>query len=70
MGGDMTDRIKGLTVLLEPDKREDDAQAIIDAIRMIRGVVSVKTHVTDVDHHFAVDTARRELVNKLWEVLK
>ena len=66
----MTDRIKGLTVLLEPDKREDDAECIINAIRMIKGVVSVESHVADIDHHLAVDTARRELANKLWDVLK
>jgi hypothetical protein len=66
----MTDRIKGLTVLLEPDKRDDDAQCIIDAIRMIKGVVSVKSHIADMDHHLAVETARRELTNKLWDALK
>lgn len=32
----MTDRIKALTVLLEPDVREDDCQEIIRAIQMIR----------------------------------
>lgn len=66
----MTDRIKGLTVLLEPDKRDDDAEYIINAIRMIKGVVSVKSHIADMDHHFAVETARRELTTKLWDVLK
>ncbi len=66
----MTDRIKGLTVLLEPDKRDDDAEYIINAIRMIKGVVSVKSHIADMNHYFAVETARRELTQKLWEALK
>lgn len=66
----MTDRIKGLTVLLEPDKRDDDAEYIINAIRMIKGVVSVKAHVADMNHHLAVETARRALMDKLRDVLK
>ena len=66
----MTDRIKGLTVLLEPDKRDDDAEYIINAIRMIKGVVSVKSHIADTDHHLAVETARRELTTRLRDVLK
>jgi hypothetical protein len=65
----VTDRLKGLTVTLEPNLRDDDAQPIIDAIKLLRGVVSVKTHVADLDHHFAVETVRRDLGAKLWEVI-
>ena len=66
----MTERIKGLTVLLETDKRDDDAEYIINAIRMIKGVVSVNAHIADTDYYLAVETARRELTNKLRDVLK
>lgn len=38
----MTDRYSGFAVVLERDIREDDAQAIIDAIKMIRGVAAVE----------------------------
>jgi hypothetical protein len=66
----MTDRIKGLTVTIEADIREDDCEeTIINAIRMIRGVQSVQTHVADMDHHFAVETARSQLVGQLRDVL-
>jgi hypothetical protein len=37
----MTDRLKGLTVVLDKDYRTDDAEAIINAIGMIRGVGKV-----------------------------
>ena len=57
----MTDRIKGLTVTLQPNLREDDAQAVIEAVKMIKGVVDVETHVADVHHHMAVATARMEM---------
>jgi hypothetical protein len=66
----MTDRIKGLTVTLRPDLREDDAQAIISAIGLLQGVISVTTHVVDLNHHFAVDQARAELRAMLREVLR
>lgn len=38
----MTDRIHSLTVTLERDMREDDAQALIDAIRMIKEGIKVQ----------------------------
>ena len=57
----MTDRIKGLTITLQPNIREDDAQYIINAIQMIKGVIDVDTHVADVDHHMAVANARMEM---------
>ena len=66
----MTDRLKGLTVTLEPNIREDDAQAIIDAIKMIKGVSDVATHVADIHHHMAVTTARQEMLTELYTVCK
>lgn len=66
----MTDRIKGLTVTLEPNVREDDAQAIIDAIRQLRRVASVDAHVEDANHHMAVQQAKHEFRMKLHELFK
>lgn len=43
----MTDRFHSLQVVLEKDVREDDAQAICDAISQIRGVQAVTGLVTD-----------------------
>lgn len=65
----MTDRLKGLTVLLDRDIREDDAAPIIAAIQMIKGVASVQTHVADPDHYLAVETARWELRKEIWKVV-
>ena len=65
----MTDRIFAYTVILEQEIREDDAEAITQAIKMIKGVAKVVPQVTDAGHYFAVETARRELTEKLWEIL-
>ena len=70
----MSDRIKGLTVTLKDNFHDDDAQGVIDAIRLLRGVVSGHSHIADAGHHFAVETAKNDLRNKmrdvLWPVIK
>jgi hypothetical protein len=65
----MTDRYFALTVTLDHATRDDDAQPIIDAIKMIRGVQEVVPHVANVELHWAKETAVRELTKKLWSVL-
>lgn len=65
----MTDRIHSLTVVLEKDYRDDDVKEIVNAIRMIRGVLSVKSHISDFQDHMAQERVRQELGEKLWEIL-
>lgn len=65
----MTDRYNALTVVLEHDIRDDDAQALIAAIGQLRGVLSVKGNVADVSAHVAVERARSDIGQKLMEVL-
>ena len=66
----MTDRLKGITVLFDREIREDDAQCIIDAVKMIKGVASVRQHVVDPSHWLAVSKAKHELTEKIWKVLR
>lgn len=65
----MTDRYNAVTVVLEQDMREDDAESLINAIRHLRGVISVTGNVTEVADHIAQSRARRELEQRLWEAL-
>lgn len=65
----MTDRLYALTVVLEADMREDDAQALISAIGQLRGVLSVTGEISDASVHAAQERARRELGQKLWDVI-
>jgi len=47
----MTARVKGFTVTLEKDIREDDFQRILEAVEMIKGVMHVEPSlVTGNDH--------------------
>lgn len=66
----MTERLNALTVVLSQDIREDDAQAIIDAIKMIRGVASVEGNVVDINSHIAYTRARNDLTQKLFDALQ
>ena len=66
----MTDRLCALTVVLDGTIREDDAERIMDAIGMIKGVAEVRPVVADSQAHWAKTMALRELELKLWNVLK
>ena len=65
----MTDRYYALTVVLERDIREDDAESLIDAIKMIRGVLDVTPHVSDRALHTAERRVRRDIEERLYAVL-
>ena len=65
----MTDRYNALTVVLEKDIRDDDAEALLAAIRQLRGVLSVSGNVADMGDHIAQERARRDHGEKLWRVL-
>ena len=61
----MTDRYHSLTVVLKQDMRADDAQALIDAILMLKYVASVTGEVADIASHMAEERARMALGTKL-----
>ncbi len=66
----MTDRISGYVITLDKDMREDDAEAITNAIAYLRHVVSVQPVVADVGIMIAESRAKNELRMKLFEALK
>lgn len=66
----MTDRFSTLTVVLERDTRDDDAEALIMAIKMLRGVLSVKGNVANSGEFLAQERARQEIEGKIWEALR
>ena len=66
----MTDRYKSLIVGLEHDIREDDAQSIIQAIRMLRGVLRVEGQISNGDDWLAEERAKHELRRKMIDLLE
>lgn len=65
----MTDRYNTLTVALDRDIREDDAEHLIAAIKMLKGVLAVEGNLADHDAWLAEHRIRRDLSDKLWAVL-
>jgi len=43
----MTDRHSGYVIALAEDIREDDAEAVLTALRMVKGVMSVTPIISD-----------------------
>lgn len=60
----MTDRHAGYIIVLEKDIRKDDAQAVIEALKMVRHVASVEPIISTIGHHIAVSRFRVETATK------
>lgn len=65
----MTDRINALTVVLKDDVREDDVEPLMNAIRLLQGVVSVSMHVADIGGHIAKERAKAYYRDKIIDIL-
>ena len=66
----MTDRHAGYIVTLAENTREEDAEAILTAIGMIKGVLSVTPVVGDINLILAQERVRHDLSRKLLEILR
>lgn len=65
----MTERFHSLTVALTHDIREDDVEALMNAIRCLQGVVAVEGIVADPVSMMAEARALQELRAKLTGIL-
>lgn len=66
----MTDRIRHVTITLDQDYRDDDVRVILDAIKMIKGVGSVKTKVVDMPEILAREAVRVDLEGKMYKAIE
>jgi hypothetical protein len=66
----MTERHAGYIVTLADDIREDDAEHILTALRMISGVVSVKVVAADFEMRMARDRVHSEVRGKVLRLLE
>ena len=65
----MTDHYYSIGVVLEKDIRDDDAECILNAIRMVKGVLSVEPNIADLQSAMAESRARKDIADKIWEIL-
>lgn len=61
----MTDSFNALTVSLSRDIRDDDAEVIINAIKMIRGVEDVTGNIVDHDSYVVESRYKSKLISTL-----
>ena len=66
----MTDRYNALVVVLDREMRSDDAEATINAIGMIKGVLSVTPNIVDIGSYTAEMHAKRILEGKILDIFK
>jgi hypothetical protein len=66
----MTTRHSGYVVVLGEDLREDDAEATVAALRLIRGVRDVTPIVSTPEIHIAEARARLDLVDRMSAALR
>ena len=66
----MTDRHAGYIVILDHDTREDAAEHIINALRMVRGVVDVQPVTANLDERIAEVRVGARLRTLLYETLE
>lgn len=66
----MTDRLEGVMVTFEKPTRDDDSEATIAAIRQIKGVLAVTPILQTGESGMVGIRIRRELIDRLYEVLK
>lgn len=65
----MTDRFNSLTVVLEKNIRDDDADGIISAIKHIKGVLTVTGNVSDLSEFVAESRIRHEIYMEIINIL-
>lgn len=66
----MTDRYKGFTVALKADLRSDDAETVIKAIGMIKGVLSVDPILATSEDGIIEMRTKNELMDRIFNILK
>lgn len=66
----MSDRIKGLTVVLDNDYREEDIEMIKELILQIKGVKTVEESIVSVDDLINRSRITIEIKEKIYDFLK
>jgi len=66
----MTTRLKGVTVAFGHDIREDDAEWVINAIKMIKGVMDVKPIESQSQDWIIESRIRMDIRSKILDILK
>lgn len=64
----MSDKFHSLSVILSEDKTEEETEAIVNAIKMTKGVMAVRTHTADINSLMAESRAKTKMLRKLYDI--
>jgi len=65
----MTARVKGFTVTLERDIREDDFQSILEAVEMIRGIAHVEPVLATHEDHMVRTRLKIDITRNILKLI-
>ena len=65
----MTDRVKGFTVTLERDVRDDDFQRIMEAVEMIQGVLHVEPSLSTPQDHMVRTRLKSDITRNILKLI-
>lgn len=65
----MSERVKGFTVVLKNDLREEDAQLLKSAISLLSGVLSVEAIAATSEDYFAEQRVRATIGDEILKIL-
>lgn len=63
----MTDRYKGFLITLDKEIRNDNAEHIVNALKMIKGVYSVKPYISGMEDGMYYQKGLQDIGQKLME---
>jgi hypothetical protein len=69
-GEAVTDRHADYVVVLDQDIRDDDAEAVSTALRMVKGALTIEPLVASPEVHIAEQRARHEFRTELYNLAK
>ena len=64
------DKIKGLTVVLEKDFKKEECELIINAIKQIKGVLTVDISVANIDDYINRIKIQGRMKNNLMDFIR
>jgi hypothetical protein len=64
----MTDRASSLTVVLENNMRVDDVECLVNAILMLKNVLSVDKNISNYETYVAQIRAERRIMEKIYDL--
>ncbi len=65
----MSDKLKGITITFDHNMNEEQADALINAIKMFKGVLHVEPSIVTGQDHMNRTLIKAEFLNKIFKLI-